>query len=146
MKKSLIALAAAGILASGAAAADSITLRFGQQPDGFVTIQQHDGWRQNDGSRHNDDWRSWYDEGRRFSVDERQARIHNRIQNGFERGQLTRREARQLERQLARIEEKERGYEYDGRLSRREQADLHADLDQLAQRLRFERRDAQNRY
>ena len=108
-------------------------------PDGFVTIQQDNGWR------HNDDWRRWYDDGRRFSVDERQARILNRIHRGFEQGQLTRREARQLERHLARIEEKERGYEYDGRLNRREQADLHADLDQLAQRLRFERRDAQYR-
>ena len=140
MKKSLIALAAAGLFAAGVASADSYTLRLGSQPDGYVTIQQNDGWR------HNDDFQRWYDEGRRFTVDERQARIHNRIQNGFERGQLTRREARQLERHLARIEEKERGYEYDGRLTRREQADLHADLDQLAQRLRFERRDAQNRY
>ena len=139
MNKSLIALAAAGLLASGAAAADSYTLRFGQQPDGVVTIQQNDGWR------YNDDWRRWYDDGRRSSVDERQARILNRIHRGFEQGQLTRREARQLERHLARIEEKERGYEYDGRLNSRERADLHADLDQLAQRLRFERRDAQNR-
>ena len=136
MKKSLIALAAAGVLVSGVATADSFTLRFGgNQAPGFVAVQ-HD----------REDWRGWYDDGRRLSVDERQARIHNRIQRGFEQGQLTRREARQLERNLARIEEKERGYEYDGRLNRREQADLHAELDQLAQRLRFERRDAQNRY
>ena len=145
MKKSLIALATAGLLVSGAAAADSFTVRFGSfQSPGFVAVQ-HD--RDLRGNR--DDWRSWYDDGRRFSVDERQSLIHQRIQRGFEQGQLTRREARQLERQLGRIEEKERGYEYDGRLNRREQTDLHAELDVLAQRLRFERRDAeyrQNRY
>ena len=142
MKKSLIALATAGVLVSGAAAADSFTVRFGSfQSPGFVAVQDNREWRHD-----RDDWRSWYDDGRRFSVDERQALIHQRIQRGFEQGQLTRREARQLERNLARIEEKERGYEYDGRLNRREQADLHAELDQVAQRLRFERRDAQNRY
>jgi hypothetical protein len=136
MRKSLIALATASILVSGAAAAESFTFRVdSQRVPGFVVVQNDDA-----------EWRRWYDDGRRFSIDERQAQIHARIQRGTELGQLTRREARQLERQLARTENKERGYEYDGRLNRNERADLHSDLDQLAQRLRFERRDAQNRY
>jgi hypothetical protein len=136
MRQSLIALATAGILVSGAAAADSFTFRVdSQRGPGFVVVQ-------NDA----DEWRRWYDDGRRFSIDERQAQIHARIKQGFDVGQLTRREARQLERRLALIENKERGYEYDGRLNRAERADLNDDLDQLARRLRFERRDAQNRY
>ena len=45
-----------------------------------------------------------------MSVDERQARINARIEHGFQTGALTRREARQLERQLALTEQKERAY------------------------------------
>lgn len=101
MRKSLIALATVGVLTSGAAAADNYTVRFGEH-DGrsSVTVQDY-----------GTDFRGWYDEGRRVSVDERQARINARIEQGFQTGSLTRREARQLERQLALTEEKERAYE-----------------------------------
>ena len=81
-----------------------------------------------------------------MSVDERQARINARIAHGIQTGLLTRREARQLGRQLALTEEKERAFEADGRLNRRETAELHRDLDNVAQRLRFERRDSERRY
>jgi hypothetical protein len=139
MKKSLIALATVGVLASGAAAADNYSVRVGER-DGssFITVQNYD----------NDfrDFRGWYDEGRRLDVDERQARINARIEHGFQTGVLTRREARRLERRLAFTEEKERAYESDGRLTGRERADLHRDLDGVAQRLRFEQRDAERRY
>ncbi len=101
----------------------------------FITVQNYDN-----------DFRGWYDEGRRLNVDERQARINARIEHGFQTGALTRREARQLERQLVLTEEKERAYESDGRLTGRERADLHRDLDSVAQRLRFEQRDAERRY
>lgn len=136
MRKSLIALATVGVLTSGAAAADNYTVRFGEH-DGrsSVTVQDY-----------GTDFRGWYDEGRRVSVDERQARINARIEQGFQTGSLTRREARQLERQLALTEEKERAYEADGRLTGRERAELHRDLDSVAQRLRFERRDEDRRY
>lgn len=136
MRKSLIALATVGLLASGAAAADSYTVRIGEH-DGrsIVTVQDY-----------GHDFRGWYDEGRRMDVDERQARINARIEHGIQTGALTRREARQLARQLARTEEKERAYESDGRLTGRERAELHRDLDYVAQRLRFERRDAERRY
>jgi hypothetical protein len=136
MRKSLIALATVGVLVSGAVAADSYTVRIGER-DGrsFVTVQDY-----------RNDFRGWYDESRRMNVDERQARINARIDHGFQTGALTRREARQLERQLALTEQKERAFEGDGRLTGRERAELHRDLDNVAQRLRFERRDADRRY
>ena len=136
MKKSLIALAAAGVIASGAAAAESFTIRVdGHRAPSYVTVQDYQP-----------DFRRWHDEGRQMSVDDRQARIHNRIQRGFDQGQLTRREARQLERELADIESKEQYFASDGRIGGRERAELHRDLDRLSERLRFERRDNQTRY
>ena len=136
MRKSLIALATVGVLASGAVAADSFTVRIGENDArSFVAVQDY-----------GNDFRGWYDEGRRMSVDERQARINARIEHGLQTGALTRREARQLERQLALTEERERAYEADGRLTGRERAVLHRDLDNVAQRLRFEQRDADRRY
>ena len=137
MKNSLIALAVAGALASGAAAAERFTIELGSQRAPVVTVQHRDDFG---------DYRRWYDEGRQMSVDNRQARIHDRIQRGFDRGQLTRREVRQLERDLSQVREKERAFEYDGRLNRREREELHRDLDRVAERLRFERRDGQTRY
>jgi hypothetical protein len=136
MKKSLIALATVGVLASGAAAADSFTVRAGERDSrSFITVQSY----------HND-FRGWYDQGRRMTIDERQARINARIDQGFHAGALTRREARQLERRLAQTEQKERAYESDGRLTGRERADLHRDLDFVAQRLRFATHDVDRRY
>lgn len=135
MRKSLIALAAVGVLASGAVAADSFTVRVGERDSGsFVTVQDY-----------RNDFRGRYDEGRRTSIDERQVRINARIEHGLQTGALTRREARRLARQLALTEERERAYEADGRLSGRERAELHRELDVVAQRLRFEQRDAERR-
>ena len=136
MKKSLIALATLGVLASGAAAADRYTVRVdGRDGRSFVTIQDQAY-----------DYRRWHDEGRNMSVDERQARINARIEHGLQTGALTRREARQLGRQLAITEQKEQSFEADGRLNQRERAELHRDLDNVAQRLRFEQRDSERRY
>ena len=136
MRKSLIALAIAGLVVAGSAAADSFTVRIGDRGDtSFVRVQSHDN-----------DFRGWYDDGRRLSVDDRQARIAQRIEAGAQNGGLTRREARQLGRQLAAVEHKERSFESDGRLSGRERAELHRDLDYVAQQLRFERRDNDRRH
>ena len=136
MKRSLIALATAAVLASGAAAADTFTVRFdGRDARSFVTVQDH-----------RNDFRRWHDEGRGMSIDERQARISAHIEHGLQTGALTRREARQLGRQLALTEHRERAFEADGRLNGRERAELHRELDNVAQRLRFERSDAERRY
>jgi hypothetical protein len=135
MKKSLIVVALAAVVGAGTAAADSFAVRIGERGHAsYITVQQHDN-----------DFRHWYDEGRRQSVDERQARIAQRIEAGMQNGELTRREARQLARQLNATEQKERAFESDGRLNNRERSELHSDLDVVAQRLRFERRDDDRR-
>jgi hypothetical protein len=139
MKKSLIALAAAAVLASGAASADSFSLRVDSEAArGFVAVQDY-------GSRHWDADRRW-DDDRRLSIDERQARIDARIREQRQRGALTRYEARQLRDDLASIEAKERRFLYDGHLDGRERADLHRDLDRLAWNLRGQARDDERRY
>ncbi len=134
MKKSLVIVALAAVVGAGTAAADNSAVRIGKGSVSYSTVQ-HRG----------EDFRGWFDDGRRQSVDERQARIANRIQNGLENGGLSRREARQVQRQLNATEQKERAFEADGRLSGRERAELHRDLDVVAQRLRFERHDDNRR-
>ena len=130
MKKSLIALATAGILASGVAAADTLVVR---TDNGNVRAYavQHDPRYDN---------RQWND-GRNFSIDQREANIRDRIQRGLDNGRLNPREARRLMRQLDDIQAKERAFSSDGRLGRREREELHQDLDNLVARLRAEMRD-----
>jgi hypothetical protein len=142
MKKSLIALATAGVLMSAAATADTFVVR---TDNGTVRAYavQHD-YRYDRGR--NDDDRNFRNDGRQFSIDQRQNNIRNRIQRGMDTGQLTNREARTLFRELSEIEAKERAFENDGRLGRWERDQLHQDLDNLAARLRWERRDDQRRY
>jgi hypothetical protein len=101
-----------------------------------VQDYRYDRW--NDGQQ--------WDDGRRFGIDERQARIRGRIYRGEQIGALTPREARRLYRELGNIEAKERALESDGRLGRRERDNLHQDLDRLAANLRYEQRDDQRRY
>jgi hypothetical protein len=135
MNKSLIVIAVAAVVGAGSAVADNFAVRIEGAPSApHFTVQHRD-----------DGFRNWYDNGRRQSVDERQARIAHRIREGLEAGGLTRREARQLERQLHGTEQKERAFESDGRLSGRERAELHRELDGVAQRLRFERHDDDRR-
>jgi hypothetical protein len=83
-------------------------------------------------------WGASYD--RRWDVSQRLDWIDRRIRAGFDRGQLTRREARFLSRDLQRIVDLRRAYARDG-LSRSEALDLDDRLDRLSDRVRFERRD-----
>jgi hypothetical protein len=132
MKSTLIAVAVAGLLASGAALAN----------DGFdrgAAYPQHGAVQQYD--RHYDRWQD-----RSSTIDQREARIDARIRRGLDDGRITRREARHLYRELHEIEAKERAFEADGRLNRREMAELGADLDQLAERVRQQMRDDQRRW
>ena len=142
MKKSLIALATAGVLASAAAAADTFVVR---TDDGKVRAYavQHD--QRYDRRWDGDDY-NYPNDGRNFSIDQRQDNIRNRIQRGIDTGRLNNREARRLLRELNYIESKERAFESDGRLGRRERDQLHQDLDTLASRLRYEARDDDRRY
>jgi hypothetical protein len=79
------------------------------------------------------------------SINERQARLDQRIDMGVRNGSLTRNEAVRLRgefRDLARLEANYR--DSDG-LSRREREDLDRRFDLLSARIRYERNDADDR-
>jgi hypothetical protein len=80
-------------------------------------------------------------EERSLSIDQRQARQEQRIQRGVARGDITRREARELWRQQREIERAEANARADGRINRREMQELMAMLDDADQRIRHQRRD-----
>jgi hypothetical protein len=78
-------------------------------------------------------------------IDQRQARQEQRIEQGYARGDLTRRELRSLRQeqfQIARFEAQARA---DGRLGRREVQQLHAMLDRADVHIRALRHNAQDR-
>jgi hypothetical protein len=78
-------------------------------------------------------------------INDRQDRLYERIERGVDSGALTRREARSLRAEfsdLARLESRYRA----GGLSNWERADLDRRFDALSARIRFERRDGQQRY
>ena len=119
MKSTLIALAAAGMLAS--------TVAIAQQPYHRDSPQR---WAQND---------RWDD--REAGINERQSRINARIQRGMNDGRINEYEARRLYRELRDVEAKERAYMNDGRLNRRETDTLNRDLDRLTDHVRQQIRD-----
>lgn len=131
MKKSLIALAVAGLVASTAMAATPAR----EARAAYLPVQYEQRW---DGNPRDDE--------RQMQVDERQSRLANRIERGFENGRLTRPEARRLHDQLRHIEAKQRAFESDGRLGPREQAELQDDMDRLAARIRHQARDEDRRF
>jgi hypothetical protein len=135
MRRSLIALAAAGIVASGVAGANGFASRVDHAaPSGYVAVQER--------HYYGDRW----DDDRRFSVDEREQRLMERIRNGRDRGALTRWEARQLRDDLLAIQSKERIYRQDGRIDGAERDDLHRELDRVAWNLRAQLRDEERRF
>ena len=135
MRKTLIALATAGVLASGLAAAGNTTGHAG--PAAFVPVQYTQQYPQQSPDRWHDD--RWDD--RAQNINEREARIRARIERGQSLGRLTDREARYLARQLNVIEAKERTFMADGRLNYREEAELKRNLDRLADNVRTQMRD-----
>jgi len=128
MRKTLIAIATVGVIASGAAFAGSTGAQLNQA---FVPVQYSS----------NDRW-----DDRAASVNEREAHIKARIDRGVNDGRITRFEARRLYRQLASVEAKERSYMADGRLNHREEAQLKRDLDSLAQNVHVQLRDDDRSY
>ena len=134
MKRTLIALAAAGVLASGVAVAGTTVQLYGDYGSAaFVPVQYSD--------RYGDRW-----DDRSVNVNEREARIRARIDRGIRDGRITRAEARGLYRELGSIESAERTYKSDGRLTNRENADLNRRLDRLADNVRIQLRDDDRRY
>ena len=126
MRSTLIALATAGLLASGAAAAGTTTIQVTRNVGSaaVVPVQYSDRW-----------------DDRSANVNEREARVKARIDRGVHDGRITSREARRLYRELAAIEAKERAFTADGRLSYREDAELKSNLDRLAENVRVQLRD-----
>jgi hypothetical protein len=119
MNKTLLALAPAGVLVTtGAVTANDLRV-----PE--MTRVQYNG--------------GWYD--RSATINDREARINDRIERGMRDGRINEREARRLTGELNRIEQKERDFKDDGRLSRRETDELSRDLDRLADHVRQEMRD-----
>ena len=135
MRKTLIALATAGVLASGFATAGNTTGHPGAAA--FVPVQYTQQYPQPHPDRWHDD--RWDD--RAQNINEREARIRARIERGQSLGRLTDREARYLARQLNVIEAKERTFMADGRLNYREEAELKRNLDRLADNVRTQMRD-----
>ena len=134
MRKILTAMATAGMLASGAAFADTTLVQ--NRASGFdaatmvrVQYDRSDRW-----------------DDRSANIDEREARIKARIQRGIDDGRITDAEARRLHRELRDVEAKERAFRSDGRMSGREEAELNRDLDRLNDNVRRQMRDEQRQY
>ena len=85
-----------------------------------------------------------YGEFRGGGIQRELAEIRQQIRIGFERGALTRHEAADLTRDTNRIEDRLRRRAWDG-LSFREREDLQRRVQNLRERLRFERFDDQRR-
>ncbi|HEX4885875.1 MAG TPA: hypothetical protein VFX05_17160 [Casimicrobiaceae bacterium] len=142
MKKSLFAVAVAGVLATGVAAADNAVIRFDNGNARVYSVQDR-WWDHGQERRYDNNPR---DDGRQLDVDTRQARLQERIRRGFDNGRLTPREAQRMQRQLSEIEAKQRAFESDGRLGPREARELQDDMDRLASRMRSQLRDDDRRY
>jgi hypothetical protein len=84
-----------------------------------------------------------YDRGA-LNINERQARLDQRIDAGVRRGDLTRREAFRLRAEFRDITRLEARYRVNG-LSPWERADLERRLDRLDAQVRAERHDHQDR-
>jgi len=140
MNRTLIAIITVGLLASGAAVAGSIHSVGDNHSGNFIAVQYGYGYDRSD------QYRNDRSDERSASINEREARIKNRIQRGIQDGSLTDWEARRLYRELGYVENKERAFRSDGRIDGREAAELNRDLDRLADNVRDQRHDEQRRY
>lgn len=78
-------------------------------------------------------------------VNARQQHQQQRIGQGVRSGELTRGEARRLQREQRHIHQEERAYRSDGHLSRAERADLHRDQNRASRHIFNEKHDGQQR-
>src|SRR6185295_829866 len=80
------------------------------------------------------------------AVDGREHRQRERIRDGVQSGELTRHEAARLRREQAGIRAEERRYRRSGdSLSRRERRDLQRDLNRSSRDIRRQKHDGQDR-
>jgi hypothetical protein len=122
---SLAAVAALSAVAAPAIAQPYDSGRYDRQVD-----------RRHDDRRHDD--RGWQ------SINQRQAQLDRRIDQGVRRGDLSYREATRLRGEFRDIARLEARYRVNG-LSFRERADLDRRFDRLSAQIRYERRDHDGR-
>ena len=140
MRSTLIALAAAGLLASGGATAAPATIQVNHDIGSAALVPvQYSG-------NANADPNAYHSGDRAANINEREARIRARIERGRNEGKITNFEARRLYRELGAVEAKERSYKADGRLTYREDAELNRNLDRLAENVRAQMRDDDRTY
>jgi hypothetical protein len=84
--------------------------------------------------------------GQWVAIDQRQAQLDRRIDQGLRSGQLTRSEASRLRGEFNTIARIEARYRMSNGMSTWERADLDRRFDQLAAQIRFERTDNNRRY
>ena len=75
------------------------------------------------------------------SINQREYRLEQRIEQGVRSGELTRNEYRRLRFELRDIERNKQWFMADGRLTASERAQLHARLDALSREIYRERHD-----
>ena len=80
---------------------------------------------------------------RQSQIDAREHQQERRIQEGVRSGQLTRSEARQLEAEQARIRQMERNAQRDGRIDRREAAQIRQAQDNASRHIYQEKHDSE---
>ena len=76
-------------------------------------------------------------------VNARQHNQHGRIHQGVKSGELTRREAHKVREGQRDIRQLERAYKSDGKLTKRERADLHHEQNQASRDIYRQKHDAQ---
>jgi hypothetical protein len=86
-----------------------------------------------------------HEDSMRDSIDARQSRIEQRMEQGRRSGELTRNEYVRLRNEMRHIARDEHAFRADGHLSPRERQNLNARLDVVAQAVRYEVRDGERR-
>jgi hypothetical protein len=84
-------------------------------------------------------------DARDASIDQREYRLAQRIDQGWRAGELTRREYARLRSDLRDIERNEQFFMADGRLSPRERDQLHSRLDSLSREIYRQNHDMERR-
>ncbi|MDH4151843.1 MAG: hypothetical protein OEW79_06000 [Betaproteobacteria bacterium] len=84
-------------------------------------------------------------QARERGVNERQNQQRERVTSGARSGQVTRPEARQLNREARGIERKEQAFRSDGHFSRSERREVHRDLDRHGRHIQQSRNDHDRR-
>lgn len=107
----------------------------------FDALSSRIRYDRNDRQDRSDRWDDWKGPGGAWmNINQRQARIDQRIDQGVRSGKLTRREATSLRSEFNAVARLETRYRSNG-LSSWERADLDRRFDALSQRLRWERTD-----